>query len=188
MPIIRLKETRETPVLRIPPDQLWHLFLSHVWSTGQDQCASIKRHVVALLPYASVFLDTDDLKDIGALEQYIKQSRIILIFVSKGYFTSKSSLPLRIEPRRPRAGCDVRGLRTVVSAAADCLREIRHAIELRKDLVLMHDPVRGGATVEYIRDNECPQDLLKIFAGRDIITWHRIKVWGPAFKPLGSNV
>ena len=22
----------------------WHLFLSHIWGTGQDQCAGIKRH------------------------------------------------------------------------------------------------------------------------------------------------
>jgi len=33
----------------------------------------------------------DDLKDIGALEEYIDATAIIMIFVSKGYFGSKSA-------------------------------------------------------------------------------------------------
>ena len=176
MPIIRLKETRETPVLKIPPDQHWHLFLSHVWSTGQDQCATIKRQVVALLPYASVFLDTDDLKEIGALEEYVEQSRVFMLFVSKGYFKSKSSPPLPSNCGL-RAASNHRALRDPhMPAGADCLREIRKADQLKKKIVLMHDPVRGGATVEYIKKEECPKDLLRIFKRRDIIIWHRIKV------------
>ena len=33
----------------------------------------------------------DDLKDIGALEEYVDATSIIMIFVSKGYFGSKSA-------------------------------------------------------------------------------------------------
>ena len=40
---------------------------------------------------ASIFLDVDDLKEIGALEQYVEESSVIMIFVSKGYFTSRSA-------------------------------------------------------------------------------------------------
>ena len=59
---------------------------SHIWGTGQDQCATIKRQICALLPYARVFLDVDDLKAIDELESYIEKSRVIMIFCSKGYF------------------------------------------------------------------------------------------------------
>ena len=42
-----------------------------VWGTGQDQCASIKRQLLLLVPGISIFLDVDDLQDIGALETYV---------------------------------------------------------------------------------------------------------------------
>ena len=35
---------------------------SHIWSTGQDQCAVIKRQLQLLLPGIIVFLDVDDLR------------------------------------------------------------------------------------------------------------------------------
>ena len=44
---------------------------------------------------ARVFLDVDDLKDIGALEQYIQESCVIMIFVSKGYFKARTTRALR---------------------------------------------------------------------------------------------
>jgi hypothetical protein len=37
-----------TPTLmeiRLAKGHKWHLFLSHIWGTGQDQCANIKRQV-----------------------------------------------------------------------------------------------------------------------------------------------
>ena len=48
-------------------------------------------------------------------------------------------------------------------------------MSLNKPLTLVHDPVKGGATVEFIKTEECPTDLVSIFDGREIITWHRIK-------------
>jgi hypothetical protein len=80
------------------------------------------------------------------MEEYVEQSRIIMIFVSKDYFKSKN-----------------------------CLREVRHARKMAKKLVLVHDPVRGGASIDYIKEEECPDDLQIIFHKRAIITWHRIK-------------
>ena len=56
-----------------------------------------------------------------------------------------------------------------------------------KPIVLMHDPVRGGASLDAIKAGECPEDMLgPIFyptdgptAGRDVIEWHRIKYVPP---------
>ena len=35
----------------------YHLYLSHVWSSGQDQMAFVKRQLQLLLPGISVFLE-----------------------------------------------------------------------------------------------------------------------------------
>ena len=49
----------------------WHLFLSHIWGTGQDQCAAIKRNLQLLLPGVSIFLDVDNLDDVSQLEKHV---------------------------------------------------------------------------------------------------------------------
>ena len=87
-------------------------------STGQDAAAVIKNELQQLLPGIKIFLDVrtptaparerrryirrytpspqvDDLDDIGALEEYIGRSQMILFFLSKGYFRSKAILPSR---------------------------------------------------------------------------------------------
>ena len=123
------------------------MFLSHIWSTGQDQCAAIKRQLCLLLPGIGVFLDVDDLRDTGALEKYVEQTAVIMIFVSKGYFKS-----------------------------GNCLREARCSVAKKKPLVLVHDAVRGGEKLSVIRDQECPDELRHaVFEGREVIEWHRIK-------------
>ena len=45
-----------------------------------------------MLPGVSVFLDVDDLEEIGDLEGYIERTSIILVYCSKGYFTSKNCM------------------------------------------------------------------------------------------------
>merc|ERR1711951_271470 len=91
-PIIRVLATKAPPELQLSQSQRWHLFLSHIWSTGQDQCATIKRQLCLLLPGVSIFLDVDDLESIDALEEYVEASAMIMIFVSKGYFKSSNCL------------------------------------------------------------------------------------------------
>ena len=59
IPILRDARTMEPPVLLLGPGERYHLFLSHVWSTGQDQCAVIKRQLQLLLPGVAIFLDVD---------------------------------------------------------------------------------------------------------------------------------
>ena len=112
-----------------------------IWSTGQDQCATIKRQLCLLLPGASVFLDVDDLEDIGLLEEYIEASGVVMIFVSQGYFKSPN-----------------------------CLREVRCAVTKGKPLSLVHDPVRGGASLEGI-EAECPIEMRgDMFSPQDCCT------------------
>ena len=98
MPTIRLQSTKAPPDLPLAKEHRWHMFLSHIWGTGQDQCATIKRQLKIMLPGASVFLDVDDLQSIDALEEYIESSAVVTIFVSKGYFLSKSELLPHIGP------------------------------------------------------------------------------------------
>ena len=83
----------------------------------QDAAATIKRQTQLLLPYASIFLDVDDLKSIDELEEYIEESSTILMFMTLGYFTSKN-----------------------------CLREVHATLDQEKPYVLVRetDPDRGG--------------------------------------------
>ena len=105
------------------------------------------------MPGVSIFLDVDDLESIDALEEYIDRSQVIMIFVSQGYFKSKN-----------------------------CLREACASVAKAKPLSLVYDPVRGGATLQTIKEEECPDELKPIFDGRKVIEWHRIKV--PCHTPL----
>ena len=59
IPILRDAQTMEPPVLLLGPGKRYHLFLSHVWSTGQDQ---MRRHQAAAAAAAAgvvIFLDVD---------------------------------------------------------------------------------------------------------------------------------
>ena len=67
-------------------------------STGQDAVAVIKNELKLLIPGIKIFLDVDDLKDIGSLEDYVDRTQVMLFFLSKGYFRSKAlpqPLPFR---------------------------------------------------------------------------------------------
>lgn len=85
MAILLLKDTRLPPTLSLAAGQKWMLFISHIWSTGQDQvrsciygfparasrartalsplylqAAAIKRQLQRMLPRIAVFLDVDE--------------------------------------------------------------------------------------------------------------------------------
>ena len=62
VPTFKLISTGNRPELELAEGHKWHLFLSHTWGTGQDQCATIKRHLCLLLTGVHVFLDVDDLE------------------------------------------------------------------------------------------------------------------------------
>jgi hypothetical protein len=50
---LRLKNGCE-PSVTLAPEHAYHTFISHIWSTGQDQAAVIKRQITLLLPTAKV--------------------------------------------------------------------------------------------------------------------------------------
>jgi hypothetical protein len=85
---LRLKNGKE-PTLTLAPEHSYHTFVSHIWSSGQDQAAVIKRQLEHLLPTSKVFLDVDDLVEIGDLENYVRSTQCMLLFLSKGYFCSR---------------------------------------------------------------------------------------------------
>ena len=120
----------------------------------------------------------DDLKDIGALEQYVDATALIMIFVSKGYFGSKN-----------------------------CLREAVCTVNKGKRITLVHDSavyLKSYAPLEEVKDElgseRAATELVKAQAGvgegnvlstaqlrsaifqenspkpREVIPWHRIKV------------
>jgi membrane protease YdiL (CAAX protease family) len=145
------------------PDAGFHLFLSHVWGTGQDQMRVIKQRLREMLPGVSVFLDVDDLEEIGDLEGYVDRSSAILVFCSPGYFSSRN-----------------------------CMREIRCAVTKAKPLIaLLEDPSRGGWDVNGVRgqlvaadasydkwgfaaDGVLGEGLADALFAREPIEWNRI--------------
>jgi len=147
LPTLRLVSTREPPDLDLSRGLRWHLFLSHVWSSGQDQVAVIKRTLQLLLPSLRVFLDVDDLKDTSLIEKYIDLSQCVLFFLSHGYFFS-----------------------------ANCKREIRQALTAKKSICLVHerDMKKGGMPLSTLRE-DCPADMREdiFIEGREVVGYYR---------------
>ena len=56
---------------------------------------------------------------------------------------------------------------------------MNHTVERGKPIVLVHDPAiysKTYASLAKIRDAECSEQLRgRIFTGREVIEWHRIK-------------
>ena len=133
---LRLVESERAPELSFHEGMRYHVFLSHNWSSGQDQVATIKRQLQLLLPGVAVFLDVDDLDDEAELEGYVADSHAFLIFLSKGYFFS-----------------------------ARCLRELDCALAEQKPLVLVHeaDLSHGGAPLDSMRAEAESKDRMEVF-------------------------
>lgn len=69
----------------------FHVFLSHVWGTAQDQMRIVKLRLREMIPEIRVFLDVDDLKE-GKGAEYVDASLVTLVFVSSGYFMSQNCM------------------------------------------------------------------------------------------------
>jgi hypothetical protein len=113
----------------------YHLFLSHVWSSGQDQVQAIKKELQLLVPSMAIFLDVENLTDIGGLEKLIEGSDVTLFFLSEGYLESWN-----------------------------VLREVRHAIStfLKRacGIILVREPekIHGKVSMDDI-SKSCPQHI-----------------------------
>ena len=50
----------------------------------------IKQRLREMIPGVQIFLDVDDLEEIGDLEGYIARSETVLVYLSAGYTASKN--------------------------------------------------------------------------------------------------
>ena len=98
-------DTGKKPALVPTTECKYHLFMSHTWKTGQDQVAVIKRQLVHLLPGARIFLDVDDLDHFDELESHIKETAVVCLFLSRGYFSRAHASRSTARCCPPEAAC-----------------------------------------------------------------------------------
>jgi hypothetical protein len=103
----------------------FHLFLSHTWATGQNQMQALKKELTLLVPSLKIFLDVEDLTNLGDLEALIENSEVVLIFLSSGYFSRWN-----------------------------CLREVRQALVAKKDVILLREmaEMHGGGSMTRVAE------------------------------------
>ena len=89
-PALRVVSTNSPPLLSMPKEVHFHLFVSHVWKTGQDQTHTLVRQLQLMLPGIRIWLDVVNLDDIGKLEEAVADAAVVLIFLSSGYFASRN--------------------------------------------------------------------------------------------------
>ena len=89
-PKVYLVSTRYSPNLEKPPNCNFHVFMSHVWATGQYKTHAVARKLRLSLPTLKVWLDINNLRDVSKLEQSVNESAIFILYYSKGYFRSKN--------------------------------------------------------------------------------------------------
>ena len=89
--LLRYRETGEAVATPTICEGHFHVFLSHVWSTGQDQMRIVKTRLLELLPGVRAFLDIDDL-DEGKGAEFVVRSENVLVFVQEGYFASPNCM------------------------------------------------------------------------------------------------
>jgi hypothetical protein len=90
--LYHVKSKRPVAFEHYPDPERFHLFLSHVWSTGQDQVLAIKKELTLIVPSLKIWLDVENLANIAGLEDNISNIDFTLMFLSKGYFTSWNCL------------------------------------------------------------------------------------------------
>jgi hypothetical protein len=109
-PTVRMESSGYAPNLELPEHCNFHVFMSHVWGTGQAKTHAITRKLQLFLPGLKVWLDVDELQDISQLEESVKESAVFILYYSGGYFRSKN-----------------------------CRREIYAAIKLEKPIILLYE-------------------------------------------------
>jgi hypothetical protein len=140
-PSVRMASSGYAPNLELPKHCNFHVFMSHVWGTGQAKTHAITRQLQLFLPGLKVWLDVDELQDISELEKSVAESAVFILYYSKGYFRSKN-----------------------------CRREIYAAIKLDKPIILLYegdDSVLGEMEDECMNhceginvDQDCPGTAL----------------------------
>ena len=150
-----------SPALAGRPQREWHVFISHQWSSGQDQARALKSQLTALVPDVRCFLDVDDLTDIGSLEELVDATDTIIVFLA-GAFDADGSA------------------RSDYMRSANCVRELRTAVAKARPMifVLETDPQHGGVSMEVHR-RDCPSELRHVLDGEQhpIVPWYRARAF-----------
>ena len=132
-PTIRLSSSGRHPVLDLPRACHFHGFISHVWATGQDQTHTVVRRLQLLLPGVRIWLDVDNLEDLGKLEESVADAMTFLVFLSAGYFKS-----------------------------FNCRRELYAALGSNRPFIPIHeaDEAKGGASIAALKA-ECREHCVE---------------------------
>jgi len=149
----------QAPSIKLGVPHHFHIFLSHVWGSGQDQMRIIKQRLKEMVPDLEIFLDVDDLEEIGNLEGYIERTSVILIYCSKGYFQSRN-----------------------------CIREFVATVAMKKPIIALIDPEvsHGGLSIQEVRTQLTETDEIAITKWgfkehqdhrRTVLEWHGVYEW-----------
>ena len=138
----------------------YHLFLSHCWEgpSSRDVMRIVKLRLAEMMPGARVFLDADDMHAVEDwIERYFVHASAVLIFISKGYFSSPNAM-----------------------------RELRKAVELGKPLIAVAEcePHLGALTRAQVHEQLVEAGtLFNRWAlkgggghgptGKEYVRWHR---------------
>ena len=169
------------PVVRSHP--------SHMWSSGQDQCALIKRQLQLLLPGVKVFLDVDDRESQpedphspAFINQAIPSYPGIPYRACFAVLVHAVDDVSRLEEYVSVSQCILIFLSKGLFFSARCSRELHAATALRKPLCLVHeaDLNHGGSSLASLRE-DCPESMRALVFGlehedgqwrdREVITW-----------------
>ena len=133
MPTVRLTSSGRPPVLELSPECHFHGFISHCWGTGQDQTHTVVRRLQLLLPGVRIWLDVDNLDDVGRLEESVADAMNFLVFLSAGYFKS-----------------------------FNCRRELYAALASNRPFtpIFEADVAKGGASIEALKA-ECRENCVE---------------------------
>jgi len=121
----------------------WDLFISHKQINGADLAQAIKLQLELLHPEIRTFLDVDDLNDIHSLDDNIAKSRNIILLITEGVL------------ERPFVQ-----------------KEIRGALALKKNIILVHDERNCG----FPTGVGVPDDIKPVLATK-AIPYYREKVF-----------
>ena len=111
VPIVAMKSyTHARPNTELPKENDYHVFMSHVWESGQAQTHAIVREMQLLFPDLKIWLDVDQLCDLALLEESVASCAVFVLFYSRNYFRSKN-----------------------------CRREFFAAIEQKKPIIVLYD-------------------------------------------------
>ena len=146
----------------LPPGIKYHLFLSHVWKTGQDQCRIMKQRLLETLPDASIFLDIDDMVQ-GVGKEYLDISEYCLVFCTQGYFESKNCMRELL-----RAVVTHKKVITLLEP------DINHGAMSREDVMLALQAADDGNYVRWGLDEELAEWAINDGTTEDIPDCHEI--------------